>query len=196
MINLNSITIDQFSSKIDVDVSTDVGNLFTKVLLWKSKDFKKSSKVIDLSQLLQKTNNIESFAISAQDIEMKNVTGLFFIEFFTDEVIVPEDCVKNSNVSLAVVANLLPYKECVLSKTLSLDIKGCGTGGCESVTLISTLLSTLQTTIKYGFYEEAVKIIESLDELCTDCDNCPDYKNTLLINEEGFGTVNNAIILI
>lgn len=204
MISINTLKIDEFASKIIVDISTTVGNTITKVLVWNSETFKDYNQAIDLSSLLDGSDETESFSIFAQEhLGIEKITGLWFVEFESDEVIIPDDCANNTNTALGVTANLIPYHECILNKLLKTDVDGCKpiiNNECDecagNVYYINTLLTTLRDAIKFGFYEEAVRIIGDLDDLCDVCHTCPDYGNTLLINGLGFGTQNNSIILI
>lgn len=205
MISINVLQINEFATKIDVNVSTAVGSNITQVLLWDSTTFKNYSKAIDLSSLLEGTTETENFAIDASLIGVKKFSGLYFIEFTSNEVIVPDDCVNNINTGLGIVANLIPYHECILDKVMSIEIKGCkqielGGSECsecsEQLLFINTLLQSVYSSIKFGFYEEAIKILNNLNELCEICNTCPDYGNTLLINGLGFGVQNNSIIQV
>lgn len=201
MISINTIKIDEFAAKIDVNISTTTGNNITKVLLWTSDTFKDYTKAIDFSSKLDGSDNTETFSIHASELELTKITGLYFLEFESNEVIVPGD--NNSNVALGVTANFIQYHECVLNKLLKIEVDGCKPvintecDECEgNVPFISSLLQALKEAVKFGFYEEAIKIIKNLDDLCDICHTCPDYGNTLLINGLGFGTENNSIILI
>lgn len=201
MVSINTLQIDTFAEKIDVDVSTTSGNTITNVYVWKSEDFKDYSKAIDLSSLLEGTDETESFAIFAQEhLNVEKITGLWFIEFQSDEDIVPDDCSNNSNTAIGVVANLIPYHECVLNKLLSIEVDDCKPvveDNCDecsgNIYYINTLLTALNEAIRFGYYEEAIRIIKNLDDLCDVCHTCPDYGDTLLINGLGFATINNSI---
>ena len=204
MISINTLKIDVFAEKIIVDVSTTPGTVITKVLVWNSDTFKDYSQAIDLSSLIDGSDETESFSIFAQEhLNVEKITGLWFVEFESDEEIIPDDCITNTNTALGVTANLIPYHECILNKLLKTDVDECKpviNNECNecagNVFYINTLLTTVRDAIKFGYYEEAAKIINNLNDLCDVCHTCPDYGNTQLINGLGFGTQNNAIILI
>lgn len=205
MVSINVLKLDEFATKINVNVSTTPGNNITQVLLWDSTTFKDYSQAIDLSNLLDGTTEVEDFAIHASQIGVEKFSGLYFIEFTSNEVIVPNDCENNMNTALGVVANLIQYHECVLDKIMNIEVKGCKqielrNNECsecsENLLFINALLQSLYTSIKFGFYEEAIRIAQNLDELCEICHTCPDYGNTLLINGLGFGVENNSIIQV
>lgn len=201
MISINNLKIDVFAEKIDVDVNTVPGNTITKVLAWNSSTFKDYGQSIDLSSLLDGSDNTESFSISAELLGVEKITGIWYIEFESDEVVVPGD--NNSNIALGITANLIPYHECVLNKVLNTKIKNCevvatdGCGDCVSnLFYINTLVNSLDMAINGGFYEVVNRTVKALDDLCDICHTCPDYGDTLLINGLGYGTVNNSIVNI
>ena len=202
MISINSLKINESSNAIDVDVSTTSGNTITQVLLWDIKTFKDYSQAIDLSHLLDGTDETEVFSIPASELNLTNISGLFFIEFESDEIIVPDDCNQDSNTALGVVSNFIKYHECLLNRVLKIDIKDCNEiiNNCDNcnknILFLSTLINSLNSTIKFAFYEEAIRITEVLEDICDTCHTCPDYENIKLINGLGFGTFNNSIILI
>lgn len=201
MISINLLQIDEFAEKINVDVNTTSGNKITKVYVWSSDTFKDYSKAIDLSSLIDGSDNTESFSIFAQEhLGVEKIVGLWFVEFESDEEIIPDNCIDNSNTGLGVVANLIPYHECVLNKLLAIEVDDCKpviNDGCDecsgNIYYINTLVTTLKDAIQFGYYEEAIRIIKTLDDLCDVCHTCPGYGDTLLINGLGFSTINNSL---
>lgn len=201
MISINLLQIDEFAEKINVDVNTTTGNNITKVYVWSSDTFKDYTKAIDLSSLIDGSDNTESFSIFAQEhLGVEKITGLWFVEFESNEEVIPDDCIDNSNTGLGVVANLIPYHECLLNKLLAIEVDDCKpviNDGCDecsgNIYYLNTLVTTLKDAIQFGYYEEAIRIIKTLDDLCDICHTCPDYGDTLLINGLGFSTVNNSL---
>ena len=66
MISINTLKIDEFAEKIIVDISASPGNKIVKVLLWNNNTFKDYTKALDLSELLESSDETESFSIFAQ----------------------------------------------------------------------------------------------------------------------------------
>lgn len=195
MININSVVIDEFSNSIKISISAP--NL-TEVLFWKQEDFQDYSKAIDVSHLIPTNNNdIYIFTISKSDVNLESFNGLFFLEFVSGD-----SSSNDYSRKIAIAANLISYHECLLDKVLSTDIVGCKQkkSNCveceEDMIYTQVLLSSLNTSIRFGFFEEAIKILKTLDEMCEICHTCPPYENVKLINGYGFGTVNNSIILL
>lgn len=67
----------------------------------------------------------------------------------------------------------LRYHECLLNKSLSIDIKGCDEvvyndcPDCEgNLMLTSIILDSVYDSINLGYYDEADDIIVALTDLC------------------------------
>lgn len=204
MINIDRVAINSDYS-IMVDINTSPGNHITKVLLWTMDTFKDYSKALDFSSMLDGSTNVESFFITAGQIQQgaTRLDGIYFLEFTSDE---EDTCSTNINKNIAVVANTTLYQECLLNKVVSLDIEGCSEvqepncrecqENSKDVRYISTLLKSLDISIRFGFMEETIKIFKSLTKLCDICHTCPEYGNTELIAGYNYGTINNSIILL
>ena len=202
MIIINSLNINELSDKIEVDISASVGEVFTTVLVWNSSTYKDPSQAIDVSSLLTATSENEVFDIPASMLGVTNILGVWFIEFTTDEVIIPGACCQD-NVRLGIVSNLTPYHLCILNGVMNMKIDGCsgkaidGCAECNSETLYKqTLLDSLYFALGYGYYDEAIKLIGILDEICEVCNTCPDYGDTVLLTGSGHGVFNNILKLL
>jgi hypothetical protein len=201
MVNINSLRIDSFAENILVDVSTAVGQTITSVKIWKSDEYK-TSTFTDVSDLLSGISEVENFTIPAERLGLSYISGLYMIEFTSDEVISPDECC-NSNNTTGVVANFVQYEECILNKVLATEIDNCNVitlSDCENcgdnVLYASMFLTSLHTAVKNGFYNEANTIMKQLDEMCEICNTCPAYGNTEIVNGTGYGTINNSVILV
>ena len=201
MVNINSLRIDSFAENILVDVSTAVGQLITTVRVWKSDEYK-TSNFVDVSDLLSGTSEVENFTIPAERLGLSYISGLYMIEFISDEVISPDECC-NSNNATGVIANFVQYEECILNKVMAAKIDNCkqlvvqDCEDCGDYLLYSSMfLTSLYAAVKNGFYNEANVIIKQLDEMCEICDTCPAYGNTEIVNGTGYATINNSVILV
>lgn len=211
MVNINSLKIDDFGANILVDISVPVGQTFTQAKIWKSADYKSEvacttpssgSCYQDITDLLLRQSEVENFSIPAERLGLSYISGLFIVEFTSDEVIATDECC-NTNVATGAVANFVQYEECILNKAMSAKVDGCNqliVSGCEScgdnLLYASMFLSSLHAAVRNGFYNEANTIITQLNEMCEICNTCPAYANTQIVNGTGYGTVNNTIILV
>ena len=145
---------------------------------------------------------MENLVIPAERLGLSYISGLFLLEFTSDEIVDPTECCDSNNAT-GVVANFVQYEECILNKAMSAKIDNCNqlvVSDCEScgdnLLYASMFLSSLHAAVRNGFYNEANTIIKQLDEMCEICNTCPNYGNTQIVNGTGYGTVNNLIILI
>ncbi len=201
MILIDSLYINDTSDELVVEVTTEVGNTFTQVLVWNSETYKQVALAIDVSSLLTSTGNTESFSITAADLGLTSIVGLWFVEFTTDEVFLPTDCCQD-NTRVGVTFNFINYNKCIIDGLLKMKFDGChaiNLDGCSecgpNVLYLSTLLDTLEKSIIYGFYEKAIEMIAIMDEMCDTCGTCPTYDYTQLKNNGGFGTFDNQLRL-
>jgi len=178
MVNTTNIKINEAATRVDVLVETSENHKFTGLSFWKSENFQNIDDVIDLTSLMSMTTNEEDFYITAEDVGLTNFTGLFFLEFTTDEIDDEPSCQYLDNTFLAVVGNFTKYHLCLLDNIAAIDIEDCeviykGSKDCSEckdyIFLMNTLLESLYIASLYGMYDEACRIIENLDEICDDC---------------------------
>jgi len=168
MIIIDTLKIDSIAENITIDVKTDVGSLITKISVWNTETYKNPTEVIDLSSLLLNTSEIENLVITAQELSVEKITGIWFIEFESN--VIQED--GSTDTALGVVANLIQYYEYVLSGLIEMgsDIVSCTSAECgkskENLFYVDALLNTLKDAIRFGYYEESIKMINNLDDLC------------------------------
>ncbi len=200
MITVNSLQINDVATNIQVDVSTEAGQVFTEVLIWPYTS--SESEAIDISDLIAGVSENEVFAVSNDLLGVDHITGMYLLKFTTDETYVPGDYT-TSNTFTTYVANTLPYNLCVLNRVMGLEVDECGKveapNNCEEckseLMNIHIYLETLDFTLRYGYVNESIKIFNALDQMCEVCNTCPTYTDELLINGTGYGVENNVIIL-
>jgi hypothetical protein len=193
MVTIKLLDLNSAATAITVSVETDqIGHTITKALIWDKNTYNDPTTAIDLTSLLDGTNQTEDFIVSNTVLGVDNIKGLYIMEFTSSE--------ETDNIQTGVVANLVPYHECILDKALQTDIKNCSIQkpNCkesDNLLFTSTLLDTLYDTILFDLIEESIQIIETLDDLCEVCVNCPDYNVTLAKNGYGYKTIDNLTIL-
>lgn len=191
MINITSLRISKDVKEINLEANTTTGHKITKLLVWKAEAFRSYTESIDLSSKISGLTEFESIQITEGDLGGK-IQGLYYVEITSDEDI--------DSIILGTVANLLPYYECLLNKTLEISTYMCklvkkNCDDCEKKVLyINTLLTTLEAAIMIESKKESVSIASALDILCAICISCPSYPSDIEINGQGFGVENNVII--
>lgn len=206
MITINKLRIDDTLKNIEVDIKAGTtAARFTNVFVWDHLTFRDYQKAKDVSSLLAKTSDTETFIISAEMLEVERIDKVYFVEFRTDESPTPLDNGLIQNQILGVVANLYQYHECLLDKSLSVDVTRCGKSDpncyeCQdsitSFNLLSSLMQALDAGIQTSLFEGVVKIVNDIEKVCTNCDGCPDYEETRAINGAGLGyqIIQNEIV--
>ena len=186
MILSKNIKINEAAKRILVNVETSQNHKFTKLLFYNSENYPDIEKAVDLTNLLKGTSNSEDFYIKAEDVNLNNFIGLFFLEFTTDEEENPEECEYPIESEVFPVANLTKYHLCILENILAIDIEDCkiyykNSKDCNECSdflfLTNTLLESLYIAILNEFFEEACKIISNLNEIC---DNCACYNKRVI----------------
>ena len=199
---VHQLEINATGLGITANVSANLGNKVAKILAWNQETFQDEAKAIDLSFLINGVNEVEITTISASDLGVSKITGIWIIEFISDKATnpgrVPAFIIEPS--ALGIVADLVAYHECVLDKALSMSISNCGASskkGCtklENLLLLSTLLESLGDAILFGLFPEAVQIAKNIEELCEICASCPDYNIEVSRGDFGYKTIEGQIL--
>lgn len=200
MILIHELSLNETFDEITVDISTNAGDTFTKVSFWSKDTFKDPLQEIDLTSKLALVDQDEQFTIIPSEVGITTgkFVGIFFIEFTAFDKAEDEDTLR-----MGIVANYLPYHECVLNNILGARIEGCGpiineecSECANNLFFVNALLYSLNVATSFGYYEEAIRIINVLDDICEVCNNCPDLEDTLLLPGTGYSTSENLVILI
>ena len=192
MISVKEIRINELSDTIKVIIESDS---ILDYVGFANKDGFKEKEFLDLSALIPALDAEQySFDITKEDVELSNFNGIFFLKFEDDTT--PPD-----NTKLGIAANLIDYADCLLSKTLKITTKGCGEvnndcEGCKgNASFVATLIEALNSAILFGYLDEVVRIVETLDSICNTCQGCPS-QSELYLNGYGYGIIDDNITLL
>ena len=192
MISVKEIRINELSDTIKVIIESDS---ILDYVGFANKDGFKEKEFLDLSALIPALDAEQySFDITKEDVELSNFNGIFFLKFEDDTT--PPD-----NTKLGIAANLIDYADCLLSKTLKITTKGCGEvnndcEGCKgNASFVATLIEALNSAIVFGYLDEAIRIIETLDSTCNTCQGCPS-QSEIYLNGYGYGIIDDNITLL
>ena len=203
MISINILQIPSDRKTINVSVETSVGNTIDSVKLWTDSTFKDYTKAIDLSDKLEGINHKEVFSIEIRDTnELESFDGIYFIEFTATNVVsVGNSCTNNNDfVSLGVVANLGYFQECLLKNILKVNYNTEDVLNSNEINkLVNTrvLIDGLSTSIKFGYYSEAIDLLNGLRKICkeTSCISCNSLTTPIFNTGLNFGILDCNIIL-
>lgn len=205
MISINILKITNDRQTINVSVETSVGNTINSARLWTDSTFKDYTKAIDISNKLEGINNKEVFSISIGDTnETGSFDGIYFIEFTATNIVSTGGaCVDYDElISLGVVANLGYFQECLLTDILKINYNTDDVINSDEITNIvnvKVLMDALCISIKFGYYQEAINVLNNLRKLCksnTNCVSCNDLNTPTFKTGLNFGILDNNIILI
>ena len=196
MITINNLRIDDTGENLLLDAVTIAGSRFTQILVWNEDTYMDPTKAIDVSALIDGTDEIETITINGtNDLGEQYLKGIWFVQLTSNST--------ENNIILGVAANLYDIHECILRRLSELEIDECspviedGCGEClGNVFYMDLLLNSIGRMLRFGYYTEAAKSVGELDELCEICPTCPDFENPVLANGSGYSTVNNLVTVI
>lgn len=70
-ITINDFSIIDNGDTMSINVETAVNETITSILLWQMNDFKDYASAINLNYKLEQTSNIESFIVTAAELNLK-----------------------------------------------------------------------------------------------------------------------------
>lgn len=179
MISINNINISNDGSSLNVNISTGVGYIITEARLWTENTYKDYTLVKDLGFKLEQINNKEIFTVTAEEVNLSNFNGIYFLEFETDEPL-DEECNTCANPLLVVVTNLNQYYRCMSELVLQADIcntnlfsrEVCDDNAVNKALTINLFMDTINQCLELGQFVEAIDLMKNLKKLCDKCKSC------------------------
>lgn len=179
MITVNTISISNNALNLNVDISTGNTYRITSAKLWTEESFKDYSLAKNLNFKLSQTTNTEAFILSAEEIGLVSFSGIYFLEFTSNQPPVDE-CDTCPNPLLVVVTNLNQYYRCMAELILKADIcvpnlfskEVCDDNAVNKALTANLLLEAIKQCLELGQFTEAVILMKDLKKLCAKCTNC------------------------
>lgn len=149
---------------------TDAASL-TSLLLWTDNTYKDFTKAKDLSSKLTGSAT-ETITISPSDIGETFFDGLYYLES------------KDANqISIAALAELRKYKECVVKKVLALDPCEDCDRDLQEILNIDVTIKALEYATQFLAASAMQTMIKLLDKYCEgSCDTCGKRNANVLDN--------------
>lgn len=203
MISINILQIPSDRKSINVSVETSVGSTIDSAKLWTDSTFKDYTKAIDLSDKLAGINNKEVFSIETGDVNgADSFDGIYFIEFTTTTTTGTSACNDCDNlILLGVVANLGYFQECILKDILKVNYNTedvLNSNEINKIVNTKVLIDGLSIAIKFGYYSEAIDLLNGLRVMCKNdaqCISCDSLSTPIFKSGLNFGILNDNIIL-
>ena len=177
MITVNNLEIQENGSQLAINIQTETGSLITSILLWNMNTFKDYTQAINLDYKLEQLTNIESFIVTAEELNISSFDDIWFIEVQSDYI--PKDnCGEFLDPALAITYNLSPYYKCLLNRFFEHQKNPCT--NCTDpfidklVLSIGLTLDIVEKSIEEGYYLQAIELIKKLKKFCNikKCNNC------------------------
>jgi len=73
---INNFEILNNGSQLAIDVETISGSIITSIKLWNINTFKDDALSIDLNYKLEQTSNIETFIVTAEELNLTSFTDI------------------------------------------------------------------------------------------------------------------------
>lgn len=186
MISVNNISISNDALSLNVNISTGTEYNITSAKIWTEDTYKDYTLVKDISFKLEQINNKEIFILQANEIGLSSFTGIYFIEFTSDEPN-SDECTTCSDPLLVVVTNLNQYYRCMSELVLKASIcndnlfskEVCDDSSVNKALTINLFIDTVNQCLELGQFSEAINAMKSIKKLCNKCSNCKTIiKNT------------------
>ncbi len=176
---INDFKIINNGSQLTINVETDLTYIISSISFWKMNDFKNPASMIDLTDYLSQTNNIENITINAVDIGLTKFEDICFIEI--------TDNIEDSIPVLGITYELSTYYRCLLDYLLEipLDCSTCNTTKINQMVItINMLIDSTIKALNVGYYTEAIGMINKMKTLCSlsKCENCEPLECTTCNN--------------
>lgn len=192
---------------MDVSVSTSVGETITSVKLWTDATFKNYDTAIDFTSKLAQVSENEIFEIAASEVGgLEEFKGIYFLEFTTDDTVLPPGCSTcDAGVALGVAAELQAYQECLLEKVLKLDScdgdyfseNSCNSANANNILNTKVVLDSLKYALQAGYYSDAINFKTQLDKLCAvNSWACNSYSDTTYYAGLTYCTIDGTLITL
>lgn len=192
MVKINTLRISDDGQLLLIDVATSIGNTFSQILLWTDVSYKDPNLSLDLSSFITGSNNREVLSIPVEEISPDGFDGIYFVEFYSTDMEGEDDCTDcGDGILMGVTANLTKYHECILNGAMAIVLGKDNTEVLEA----QLLLDGIYTSLRFGWYQEAITMLRSLEEYCNACHTCGDLVTPTFKKNIGFGILNKTMKL-
>jgi hypothetical protein len=166
---INTFAVSNDLSTLSLDVTVDVGQTVTQLLLWTEETYKNPSTSVNLSSLLVGSSNNEIIEISADDAGLSNFKGMYFLQVTSSD---PEAVI-------AATFNLVQYYivQAKLIANVDLTCLNCNTN-FQNALLFDMYLEATKSALELGRFQDAIdnlkNIIITIDS--SSCETCGDIE--------------------
>lgn len=188
MTNINIFKISGDGSKLELQVTTDVGQTITSVRIWNHETFKDYNLIIDVSNKLSGTSNSETIEIFPTDINTTLLDGIYFVEVL-DSI--------GDNSKLGVAVDISRFMFCLSEYLCKVNIQcpSCDNELFKALTM-KLYMDNLKYSLQLGNFTTAITYWKNLNKICKKaCVECKDV-STLQMTGLGFGILEGGLMTI
>lgn len=180
MISVNNINVNTNADTLTIDVSAATGYLITGCRFWTDENFKDYTKLVNLDYKLTNLSENESFTVSPTEAGVSSFSGIYFIEFDTDEPM-EDECATEPVPFLVVVTNLNKYYKCVAELILTSTVCGpvnlfdrevCDDNKINKAMSAEIFIQAILKCLELGQFVEAISLLQKLKQICKKCSSC------------------------
>lgn len=194
MVQINIFKVNHNRTQLDIKLTTSTGNTIQSVKLWTQDTFKDYSQALDFTSKLSQTGNIETFTISANEINETILTGIYFIEVTDDSS--PSECSTCNNTEMGVATDFARFQYCILAILCKLEEQciGCNNELHKALTM-KLYIEGMRNSLMLGNFTTAITFWKNLNRSCKS--KCVECNNLDIIAKKGLGfqTLNNQLTL-
>jgi hypothetical protein len=194
MAYISVFKVNSDASALTVIANAPSGNLIQTVKLWTQDTFKDYSQALDFTSKLEQISNTESFTITASEIGVTTLDGIYFIELVDDSE--PGECLGCDQAVMGVATDFARFQFC-LSEFLCKLQYGCV--GCDAelhkALTMNMYIDGLRNMLQLGNWTTAISFWKNLNRACSS--TCVECCNLSAIQKKGLGfqTLGNNLIL-
>ena len=166
-ITVNTLTVSNDLSKINLSLEVNSGQTANKLLLWDQDTYKDPSKQIDLTAKFSQAGNVENIEITATEAGFSKFDGLYIFQIETTD----------GDAVLVGVSSFTQYYviQSKLLATIDLSCLSCNPN-FQNALLFDLYLTATEKALELGRFQDAILNLDKLKVLKTssDCKDCFD----------------------
>ena len=164
-ITVNTLTVSNDLSKINLSLEVNSGQTANKLLLWDQDTYKDPSKQVDLTAKFSQAGNVENIEITATEAGFSKFDGLYIFQIETTD----------GDAVLVGVSSFTQYYviQSKLLATVDLSCLSCNSN-FQNALLFDLYLTATEKALELGRFQDAILNLDKLKVLKTssDCQDC------------------------
>lgn len=154
-------------SQIELEASCNLGETIDNIYLWTEETYKDPATKIDLSSKLASATNSESIVITAGDVNVSQLDGMYFLQIETSD----------DEAVIVATANFTQYYiiQAKLVANVDLSCLNCN-ANFQNAQLFDMYLEATKNSMILGRFQDAIDNLKNLI-ISIDTDSCDECKD-------------------